>query len=111
MNAQAPITADEIAHGATMQGAYTASTLAQWGVPWPAPKGWKETLLRFGVPFKRSEHEEHELQKAQRLLRVAVLKVVETGNAHLFDDEAELLAYFGAVNPNPTTPIEAETAA
>jgi ribonuclease HI len=27
-------------------GGYTKATLAEWGIPWPAPKGWRQDLLR-----------------------------------------------------------------
>ncbi len=30
----------------TERGGWTALQLAQWGVPWPAPDGWKDELLR-----------------------------------------------------------------
>jgi hypothetical protein len=35
---------DEIEAGKTAAGGYTASTLKQWGVPWPPPTGWKQKL-------------------------------------------------------------------
>jgi len=30
----------------TPAGGWTRKTLAQWGVPWPPPKGWKNNLIR-----------------------------------------------------------------
>lgn len=38
-------TAEEIEAARTEKGGYNAATLAQWGVPWPPPKGWKQRLL------------------------------------------------------------------
>jgi hypothetical protein len=29
----------------TPDGGYTRATLAEWGVPWPPPKGWKRDLI------------------------------------------------------------------
>lgn len=29
-------------------------TLAEWGVPWPPPPGWKETIIRHGFPYQPS---------------------------------------------------------
>lgn len=47
-----PITEDDIAAAMTDAGGFTRATLAGWGVPWPAPKGWKKTLLTHGVPYQ-----------------------------------------------------------
>jgi hypothetical protein len=46
------ITKEEIESQQTENGGWTKSTLEQWGVPWPPPKGWKERLLKFGVPYQ-----------------------------------------------------------
>ena len=32
------------------RGGFSRAQLAQWGVPWPPPKGWKSALLR-GKPI------------------------------------------------------------
>jgi hypothetical protein len=29
----------------TAQGGWTREQLAAWGVPWPPPKGWKQSLI------------------------------------------------------------------
>ncbi len=39
------ITEEEIELCKTQKGGWTKETLAQWGVPWPPPKGWKKTLI------------------------------------------------------------------
>lgn len=39
------LTKDEIEAGRSLKGGYTKKQLAKWGVPWPAPKGWKKKLL------------------------------------------------------------------
>jgi hypothetical protein len=39
-----PVTAEEIEAAKTPAGGWTRATLAQWGVPWPPPKGWRAKL-------------------------------------------------------------------
>lgn len=38
-------TAEEIETAKTPAGGWTKEQLAEWGVAWPPPKGWKERLL------------------------------------------------------------------
>ncbi|MEU9197730.1 hypothetical protein [Streptomyces hundungensis] len=35
----------EIEAAKTSKGAWTRAQLAEWGVPWPPPKGWKDELI------------------------------------------------------------------
>lgn len=44
----APITIEEIEAARTPAGGWTKAQLAQWGVPWPPPKGWIKRLLAAG---------------------------------------------------------------
>jgi hypothetical protein len=46
-------TAEEIEAGRSPAGGWTRAQLAQWGVPWPPPKGWKARLQGRSV-IKRS---------------------------------------------------------
>lgn len=39
-------TEDEIEAGKSQRGGWTRAQLAEWGVPWPPPKGWRARLLR-----------------------------------------------------------------
>lgn len=39
-------TLGEIERAATKRGGYTREQLAEWGVPWPPPKGWKKALQK-----------------------------------------------------------------
>ena len=39
------MTKDEIMARRTNNGGWTRETLAEWGVPWPPPKGWKRALI------------------------------------------------------------------
>jgi hypothetical protein len=38
-------TAEEIENGKSERGAWTRKQLAEWGVPWPPPQGWKLALV------------------------------------------------------------------
>jgi hypothetical protein len=40
----------------TKGGGFNKHTLAGWGVPWPPPKGWKETLVLFGFPYNHAKN-------------------------------------------------------
>jgi hypothetical protein len=45
-------TEDEIMAAQTARGGWTSEQLAEWGVPWPPPKGWKWALTQ---PRKRKK--------------------------------------------------------
>ena len=45
----------EIDAGRTPRGAWTKAQLAEWGVPWPPPKGWRKRLLAAVEPGDDSE--------------------------------------------------------
>lgn len=36
---------EEIEAAKTRRGGWTRNQLAQWGVPWPPPKGWRRRLI------------------------------------------------------------------
>ena len=38
------LTHEQIARAATSAGGYTREQLAEWGIPWPPPRGWKRGL-------------------------------------------------------------------
>lgn len=46
-----PISEAEILAARTPRGAWTAKQLAQWGVPWPPPGGWKTQIIAYGYPY------------------------------------------------------------
>ncbi len=50
------ITASEIENRKTPAGGFKRVTLAQWGVPWPPPKGWKSTIIQFGIPYRHKKN-------------------------------------------------------
>jgi hypothetical protein len=39
------MTEDEIMAARTPKGGWTKKQLAEWGMPWPPPKGWIEALV------------------------------------------------------------------
>lgn len=43
---QMKLSAEEIDAAKTTNGGWTKKQLAQWGVPWPPPKGWRKALIR-----------------------------------------------------------------
>lgn len=43
----------EIDAARTPAGGWTKDQLAQWGVPWPPPKGWRKRLVRTSVCARR----------------------------------------------------------
>jgi len=40
---------EEIEAARTPAGGWTRAQLAQWGVPWPPPKGWKQRLIELAT--------------------------------------------------------------
>lgn len=46
-----PISPADIEAKITERGGFTAATFALWGVPFPPPKGWKATIIEFGIPY------------------------------------------------------------
>lgn len=39
------VTVEDIERGRTKKGGWTRKQLADWGVPWPPPKGWRKALI------------------------------------------------------------------
>ena len=52
MMGRCEITEEEIVSKQTAAGGWTRKQLARWGVPWPAPSGWKKRILKFGIPYE-----------------------------------------------------------
>jgi len=50
------ITEEEVMKKQTPCGGWRKKDVAKWGVPWPLPSGWKETILEFGVPYGEAMH-------------------------------------------------------
>lgn len=49
-----PITNEEIDAKRTPAGGWKKDQLAAWGVPWPAPKGWRKQIVLHGYPYEPS---------------------------------------------------------
>lgn len=49
------ITKQEIMAARSPKGGWTRKTLAQWGVPWPPPGGWKASILANGIPYQSAD--------------------------------------------------------
>lgn len=45
---------EEIEKAKTEKGGWTRDQLAEWGVPWPPPKGWKKALIS-GKPIPNKD--------------------------------------------------------
>lgn len=99
------LTLEEIENCRSPKGGFTKKQLAEWGVPWPPPKGWKEALLA-GMTMKEAglQHLEpspiRPAVSAHELLRKVVLAVVEYGHASDLYQFPDVLEYFGAKLPD-----------
>jgi hypothetical protein len=49
------LTKADIEAGKSAKGGFTRAILAEWGVPWPPPKGWRKRLLQQGYVPKNAE--------------------------------------------------------
>lgn len=49
------ISAEEIDSKKTPAGGWTKAQLAEWGVDWPPPKGWRKKLIAEHLEIKRSK--------------------------------------------------------
>jgi len=92
------MTEEEIMAKATPAGGWTRKQLAEWGVPWPPPKGWKKALIA-GVTVGELPKEEELAPNADVLLRKLALAVVDAGHADILYSMPDVLAHFGAHLP------------
>ena len=98
------ISEEEILAARSPKGSWTKKTLAQWGVPWPPPSGWKATILTHGIPYDVAKNvgvnavAEEEIDTA-KLLRKVVVAVINHGQAHILYDLPDVLAFFGSRIP------------
>lgn len=44
---------NEVAAAMTAKGGWTKAKLAEWGVPWPPPKGWRAKLTEQWIAEQR----------------------------------------------------------
>lgn len=51
------VSPEEIIAKMTPAGAWTRATLAEWGVPWPPPRGWRQALEQRWAIAQEASHE------------------------------------------------------
>lgn len=105
------MTEEEIEAGRSANGGFTKAQLLMWGVPYPPPKGWKQTLMSGGSFEEREEEIETPSpirpdMDAHDLLREVVTAVVNAGYASDLYDHPDVLAYFGAQIPPDMPPYQ-----
>jgi hypothetical protein len=98
-------TAEEIEAAKTAKGGYSREALAKLGVPWPPPKGWRQSLLN-GEDIAVLDHQERLVDSpvipgmtAHQLLHQVVMAVVTRGHASDLYDLPEVLEFFGSTLP------------
>ena len=52
---------EEIEQAKTPNGGYSRIQLQKWGVDWPPPKGWKQTLIK--------QYEQWQLEQARKKIK------------------------------------------
>ena len=98
------ISKEEIEKGKSKKGGWTKETLAQWGVPWPPPKGWKQSLIN-GEPLAEQEFATGAIRDRSRgsdtakLLQKVVALMIERGHGDLLKEIDELMEYYGSTLP------------
>lgn len=105
------LTEEEIEAGKSPKGGFTKQQLAKWGVPWPAPKGWRKRLLGLAQPSgpnpyaaayfaRKREQEEYTAEELRDMLRKVVSAIVGNGHASDIYGFPDVLGYFGAQIPD-----------
>lgn len=99
------LTAEEIESGKSAKGGYTREQLAQWGVPWPPPKGWRDALLA-GKDIAILDPQEKMVESpvvpgmtAHQILHQVVMAVITRGHGDDLYDLPEVLEFFGSSLP------------
>lgn len=99
------LSAEEIDAAKTAKGGFDRATLADWGVPWPPPAGWRQKLIDGtafpiagfdGEPATRSHPSDCPEAK---LLHQVVIAVISAGHGDDLKGIAELNAYYGTAIP------------
>jgi hypothetical protein len=96
------LTEAEIEAGRTKKGGFSRNKLAEWGVPWPPPHGWKRALLTGSYDTEDEEYDfrgDMTVVELHDLFRKVVSAVVANGHADDLYQFPDVLAYFGAQNP------------
>jgi hypothetical protein len=80
-----PITNDQIDAARSPAGGFTRATLAQWGVPWPPPHGWRKTIVTYGIPY--AAHPEALVIGGANVTQDSLHRMVERSVPQLIDGE------------------------
>lgn len=78
------ITEEEINAAMTPAGGFTRKTLEGWGVPWPAPKGWKKTILAHGLPY-REDLNTYGPKPEPQITEAALSKMMDEASPQMVD--------------------------
>jgi hypothetical protein len=81
-----PITEDEINAARSPKGGFKAATFRQWGISWPPPKGWKETILAHGIPYQH-ELNEHAADAEVEITEDRLQRMMDASRPQMIDGE------------------------
>ena len=81
-----PITEEEILAARTPAGAWKRDTLAQWGVPWPPPSGWKRQIIKYGYPWEAGIIEDGD---TERYTEAQLQRMMDASSPHLVSGEPD----------------------
>lgn len=110
------LTEKEIEAGKSPAGGFTKKQLAEWGVPWPPPAGWRQALVngtripKHGEYNKFAKNErvikrygedrrDYTNDELHDLIRKIVVSVINCGHASDLYEYEDVLEYFGAQIP------------
>lgn len=95
------VSAEEIEAARTEKGAFDRATLANWGVPWPPPTGWKQMLIdgtpvpQPGMDGEPSSSVRPSACPEAKLLHEVVMAVIEAGHGQVLSGIPALNKYYG----------------
>lgn len=87
------LTVEEIDAARSPKGGFTAATLAQWGVPWPPPAGWRQALIDgLPIPSEKPAYSPERLPATPEAiaLQKLVMAVINSGQGHILSTVPEL---------------------
>lgn len=119
------VTEEEIEAGKSPRGAWTRSQLAEWGVPWPPPGGWRRRITSFDGSATSAKAAQRPSTKdidrkpaadpaenpdAAKLLHQVVMAVINAGQGTLLNELPEVLAYYGSRIPTVADIVDGKPA-
>jgi hypothetical protein len=99
------LTAEEIDAAKTAKGGWDRATLANWGIPWPPPKGWRQMLIEGapiplpGVDGEPATSTRPSACPEAKLLHQVVMAVIEAGQGDILAGIDGINAYYGTNIP------------